>query len=97
MIDRCYFKSFMRLIFADVQFQLEARINSIMGRRANKLWFCTLCGKEARDKQSVARHVEANHIDDHPGFNCNVCGMNSKTRTALQAHIRAYHKSKHHL
>lgn len=62
-----------------------------MSRGKDGVWHCNRCGKSS-DKQNIGRHVEANHIEDHPGIKCELCGIVSKTRNALRTHKLNKHK-----
>jgi len=77
----------------DILAQLDARIASLLGRANDKSWFCKSCGKASLIKQEVSRHIEAYHIENHPGVKCDICGMISKTRHALIVHTTRKHKT----
>jgi len=64
----------------------------MMYRGEDKTWHCTVCGKASTLKTDVRRHVEAMHIEDHPGLSCEICGVVVKSRHALMRHKSAKHK-----
>jgi len=72
--------------------QLDGRIESMMQQGGNKDWMCGVCGKASSMKGQIKRHIEANHIENHPGIKCNLCGRTSKTRNALNQHKREQHR-----
>ena len=87
-------KYILSLIFVlDILAQLDARIASLLGRANDKSWFCKSCGKASLIKQEMSRHIEAYHIENHPGVKCDICGMISKTRHALIVHTTRKHKT----
>ena len=65
----------------------------LLGRANDKSWFCKSCGKASLIKQEMSRHIEAYHIENHPGVKCDICGMISKTRHALIVHTTRKHKT----
>ena len=72
--------------------QLDRQISCMMERTGDKLWRCTECGKTASGKSDVTRHIEAIHLQHHPGFTCGLCGEAVKTRNALRQHRRLKHE-----
>jgi len=70
---------------------LELRIQSMMYRSEDRAWHCAVCGKSSKSKTDVTRHIEASHLDDHPGFNCDVCGEVVTSRNALRQHRSMKH------
>ena len=51
---------------------------------------CTVCGKAAKDRTNMGRHVES-HIErvSHP---CNLCRKVSRSGSAHKMHISRYHR-----
>ena len=56
-----------------------------------KAWVCSVCGKESRSKTDITRHIEALHVENHPGYSCHFCGSVSKSKDAHRKHISRYH------
>ena len=63
----------------------------MMERTLDKLWRCIECGKTATGKSDVTRHIEAIHLQGHPGFVCQLCGEAVKTRNAMRQHRKLKH------
>ena len=70
---------------------LDRQIEGMLQRTEDKLWRCTECGKTSTGKQNVTRHIEAIHMQHHPGFNCDLCGETVKTRNGLRQHKKLKH------
>ena len=51
---------------------------------------CTVCGKAAKDKTNMGRHVES-HIEG-VSHSCNICGKVSRSGNALRMHISNHHR-----
>jgi len=75
----------------DIFTQLDAQISSMM-YRGDKAWHCAVCEKTSPGKINITRHIEATHLENHPGLNCDVCGETVKNRNALRLHRAAKHK-----
>ena len=59
----------------------------------DKVWHCAVCQKTSNYKTDITRHIEATHVEDHPGFGCELCGVTVKSRNALRQHKSAKHKA----
>merc|ERR1712107_582661 len=70
---------------------LDRQIFAMMERTLDKLWRCIECGKTATGKSDVTRHIEAIHLQGHPGFVCQLCGEAVKTRNAMRQHRKLKH------
>ena len=57
----------------------------------SKNWVCSVCGKESRGKTDITRHIDAHHIENHPGYTCHLCGIVSKSRETLRKHVSRMH------
>ena len=75
----------------DIFSQLDAQINSMM-YKSDKAWHCAICEKTSSGKIDISRHIEATHIDNHPGLNCDLCGETAKSRNALRMHKTIKHR-----
>lgn len=80
-----------KVLLLDVLAALEQKIQSMMYRSDDRAWNCSICGKSSKSKTDVTRHIEASHLEDHPGFNCDVCGEVVKSRNALRQHRSMKH------
>ena len=74
--------------------QLDAQIENMMVRSDSKIWYCKNCEKCSNFKNDIRRHIEAVHLQNHPGITCDLCGEIVKTRNALSQHKNARHKAK---
>ena len=72
--------------------ELEAKIISLIDQveDGNTSWKCTVCGKTAKTKQDIKRHIET-HLDGL-SYKCYQCGKFSRSSNGLQAHISKDHK-----
>ena len=70
---------------------IDRQIDKFIFKREN-IWTCTECGKATKNRVTLRKHVEAQHIIS-PGFECEICGFVSKTRHALRMHRDNYHKN----
>ena len=52
---------------------------------------CIECGHVCKTKQNISGHIEANHVENHPGVICKVCNKICTTRDALRKHMVRYH------
>lgn len=52
---------------------------------------CVECGHVSKTKQNISGHIEANHVENHPGVICQVCAKICTTRDALRKHMVRYH------
>ena len=75
----------------DVFYQLDAQINTMM-YKSDKAWHCAVCEKISHGKSNISRHIEATHLENHPGLNCDICGETVKSRNALRLHRAAKHR-----
>ena len=57
---------------------------------AAAVWQCLECDKLLARKHDMVRHVEANHLADHPGVVCSVCSKVYKNRESLRAHMKQH-------
>ena len=71
---------------------IEQEISSMMVLTQEKLWLCTACGKESRYKTDISRHIDSQHIIDHPGYDCDLCGEHLKSKQALRRHVSLKHQ-----
>jgi len=71
---------------------LDAQIEAMMFRTDDKIWHCVHCDKRSVGKTDITRHIEATHLENHPGFPCELCGEIVKTRNALRQHKASRHK-----
>ena len=55
-------------------------------------WCCSICGKKGKLKHDIFRHIESNHITNHPGYSCDFCDVVVKSRNALRQHRNSKHK-----
>jgi len=77
----------------DVLTQLDAQISSMM-YKGEKGWQCGVCDRTSRGKINISRHIEASHLENHPGIDCEICGETVRTRNALRQHRSDRHKQK---
>jgi len=75
----------------DVLSQLDALISSMM-YKGDKAWHCGVCDRTSRGKINISRHIEATHLENHPGIDCEICGETVRTRNALRQHRADRHK-----
>jgi len=75
----------------DVFYELDAQINTMM-YKSDKAWHCAVCEKTSHGKSNISRHIEATHLENHPGLNCDICGETAKSRNALRVHMAAKHR-----
>ena len=47
---------------------------------------CAVCGRQSTFKGNIKKHIESQHITDHPGISCEICGVTAPTRNALRKH-----------
>ena len=78
-------------MFAGVSDELDAQIHSMM-YKGDKAWHCAVCDRTSRGKINISRHIEATHLENHPGINCEICGETVRTRNALRQHRADRHK-----
>jgi len=78
---------------ADILSQLDAQISSMM-YKTDKAWHCGVCDRTSRGKINISRHIEATHLENHPGLNCDICGETVRTRNALRQHKSDRHRQK---
>ena len=64
--------------------EINKRLNVIIADSGEKLFTCTVCNKEFRNKKQCKFHIET-HLE---GFShtCNICGKWYKTRKVLLVH-----------
>ena len=76
---------------------VKAKISSMMEKlsEGSYKWKCTVCGKLAKDRSNMVRHIES-HIDG-VSYPCSQCDNISRSRAGLQVHISRNHtcSSKH--
>jgi len=73
---------------------LDVQIENLMVRSDDKIWQCSQCGKGSVFKNDIARHIEAAHLQNHPGIICDLCGEMVRTRNALRQHKNVKHKAR---
>ena len=74
---------------------LRIQIDSMMKRikdGTNNRYKCTRCGKRARDRTDMSKHIET-HLEGL-SYPCDQCGKISRSSHALRYHIYTYHTSK---
>ena len=68
--------------------ELATKVSSMMervtGEDGTNMWKCTVCGKTAKHKPGVSRHVEI-HIEGL-SFPCNICEQVFSSSSALRRH-----------
>jgi hypothetical protein len=65
--------------------RLFADISSNMWKQ-DKLWYCQKCSYSSNHKGHVFEHVEAKHIEHHPGYECSYCGLLMYNKSRLRKH-----------
>ena len=83
--------SLLWLLISDLFAQLDAQIENLMFRSNDKIW---QCDKSSVFKNDITRHIEAVHLQNHPGIHCELCDEIVKTRNALRQHKNARHKAR---
>ena len=58
--------------------------------RSGADWNCGVCGRTARRKIDIARHVEARHVPNLQ-VTCQMCDRVFKTRDSMRKHHVANH------
>ena len=73
--------------------ELEARKISLMEKVEDEIsiWRCTVCGKTAKTKRDVGRHIET-HLEGL-SYSCHHCGKVSRSSNALNTHVSTFHRS----
>ena len=73
--------------FDSNQEDLKAKIDSLMENfvGGEKAWKCKVCGKEAKRRTDIARHVET-HIEG-VFYPCNLCDAVKRSSNSLNAHV----------
>ena len=79
-------------ICLDVSALIEAQIASLMYQNEAKMWICSVCYKESPGKTNITRHIEAMHIENHPGYSCDYCDHSTKSRDGMRQHARTCKK-----
>ena len=79
-------------ISLDVSAIIEAQIASLMYQNEAKMWICSVCFKESPGKTNITRHIEALHIENHPGYRCDYCNYSTKSRDAMRQHARTHQR-----
>jgi len=77
----------------DILSQLDAQISSMM-YKTDQAWHCGVCDRTSKGKINISRHIEATHLENHPGLNCDICGETVRTRNALRQHKSDRHRQK---
>jgi len=75
----------------DMLSQLDAQISSMM-YKGDRVWHCSVCDRTSKGKINISRHIEATHLENHPGFSCEICGETVSTRNALRQHRADRHR-----
>ena len=86
--------SLLWLLISDLFAQLDAQIENLMFRSNDRIWHCQQCDKCSVFKNDITRHIEAVHLQNHPGIHCELCDEIVKTRNALRQHKNARHKAR---
>ena len=70
---------------------VKANISSMMEKLSERSykWKCTACGKLAKDRSNMVRHIES-HIDG-VSYPCSQCDNISRFCAGLQVHISRNH------
>ena len=76
----------------DVLAVIEAQISSLMYQNEAKMWICSVCCKASPGKTNIIRHIEAMHIENHPGYSCDYCIYSTKSRDAMRQHSRTHQR-----
>ena len=73
--------------------ELEAKKISLMEKVEEGIgaWRCTVCGKTAKTKQDIKRHIET-HLEGL-SYSCNQCGKVSRSSNALNTHVSTFHRN----
>ena len=79
------------IYYLDLFAALDDQISSMMSKFEG-VWHCSVCGKSFKDRTDVSRHIEGNHIENHPGVTCHICGELKKNRNALRLHKASKHR-----
>ena len=66
---------------------LDAIIESKIGKRSDKDYQCLDCGYVTQQKTNMKVHVEGKHVNNHPGVVCQYCNKRLSTREALRNHL----------
>ena len=71
---------------------LKVQINSMMEHvsEGESKWKCNVCGKTAKTKQDIGRHIES-HIEGI-SYPCNQCGTVSRSSNSHKTHISQKHR-----
>ena len=70
--------------------ELEQKIEEMTGK-IEGVYTCRNCGKTARDKTELTRHIET-HIEGLE-YSCSRCNKTCRSRVALSMHMSRYHKN----
>ena len=70
--------------------ELDLKIQE-MTSEVNGVFTCTVCGKTARQKINLKKHIET-HIEGL-SFPCQQCDKSFRSRNSLQFHVSTKHKS----
>ena len=79
------------ILILDVMSALNEEILKHMYQTPDNEWCCSVCGKQAKSKTDITRHIESLHIENHPGYTCELCGVVKKSRNALRQHKNQSH------
>ena len=82
------------MFYLEILEAIEEQIKSMIFQTESKKWCCSSCGKETYLKTDMFRHVESNHIENHPGFSCEYCGHILKSSNAYRVHVNQKHRTK---
>jgi len=74
----------------NANYELDTQIEQMLGKKGT-LWECRYCGKMAKRKKDLKKHIET-HIEGISHI-CHICNKTCSTRNALQVHITDNHPS----
>ncbi len=90
------------ILFYCLDDYIDADLDTVINQNIQQkgaFFTCLFCGKEAKGKIIIQRHIESYHVNSG-GQDCLICGFHSKTRHSMYEHQRRVHselrtKNKH--